>query len=181
MKEGKIMTESFGDKFRNKQQLSSENIDKEKLDEIVQAAKDEVNEYQEQETYLSHDNERLSFMIPELSNTQLAYIAKKLDMHVMQLENNSLDIDCTQKPFLTEYLNVGSKLGLFCVPELIAVFIVFVMGSIFGFNTDNVIVRGIALFVILCGLLSGLYLSFSNNKLVEKAIDNQIKNEILNK
>ena len=34
MKEGKIMTESFGDKFRNKQQLSSENIDKEKLDEI---------------------------------------------------------------------------------------------------------------------------------------------------
>ena len=175
------MAESFGDEFRNKQLLSSENIDKEKLDEIVQAAKDEVNEYQEQETYLSYDNERLSFKIPNLSGTQLAYIAKKLDMHVEQLENNSLDIVCTQKPVLTEYLNVGPKLGLFCVPELIAVFIVFVMGLIFGFNTDNVIIRGMGLFVMLFGLLSGLYLAFDNNKLVEKAINNQIKNEILNK
>lgn len=34
---------------------------------------------------------------------------------------------------------------------------------------------------ILCGLVSGLYLGFGNNKLVEKAVDNQIKNEILNK
>lgn len=175
------MTESFGDEFRNKQQLNSENIDKEKLDEIVQAAKDEVNEYQEQETYLSHDNERLSFKMPKLSDTQLAYIAKKLDMHVEQLENNSLDIACTQKPVLTKYLNVWSQLGLFCVPELIAEFFVIIMGLIFGFDTDNVIIRGMALFAILCGLVSGLYLGFSNNKLVEKAINNQIKNEILNK
>lgn len=34
---------------------------------------------------------------------------------------------------------------------------------------------------ILCGWVFGLYLGFGNNKLVEKAVDNQIKNEILNK
>lgn len=175
------MTESFGDEFRNKQQLNSENIDKEKLDEIVQAAKDEVNEYQEQETYLSHDNERLSFKMPKLSDTQLAYIAKKLDMHVEQLENNSLDIVCTQKPVLIKYLNVWSRLGLLCVPGLIAELFAIIMGLIFGFNTDNTVISFIVAFVILIGFFIGLYLGWADNKLVKKAINNQIKNEILNK
>lgn len=175
------MTESFGDEFRNKQKLNSENIDKEKLDEIVQVAKDEINEYKEVETYLDNEDEKLTFIIPKLSNAQLAYVAKKLDMHVNQLENNSIEIICDKKPELSDYLDVGTKLALICGPQLVALFIVIIIGSIFGFNTDNVIIRGIALLAILTGLFAGLYLAESNNKLVNIAINTQIKNEILNK
>lgn len=174
------MTESFGDEFRNKQ-LSSKDINKEQLDEIVKAVKSEVNEDQESETYLSHDNEKLSFKIPKLSDTQLAYIAKKLDMHVNQLTNNSIEIICDKKPELSEYLDLGTKVMLLSGPQLVALFIVITIGLIFGFNTDNVIIRGIALLAILTGLFAGLYLAESNNKLVNIAINNQIKNEILNK
>lgn len=180
MKEGKIMAESFGDEFRNKQ-LGSKDINKQELDEIVQAAKDKVNEDQDLETYLFHDSRKLSFRMPKLSDTQLAYIAKELDMHVKQLENNSLDIICIQKPNFIEYLNMGPRLALICLPPLIAIFIVLTTGSIFDFNTANVIIKFIGVLVVLCGFVTGLYLGWTNNKLVEKAINSQIKNEILNK
>lgn len=175
------MTESFGDEFRNKQQLSSENIDKEKLDEIVQAAKDEVNEYQEQETYLSHDNERLSFKMPKLSGIQLAYIAKKLDMHVEQVSDNSIQIICDKKPEFSNYLDVGTKIMLADGPQLVAIGVLAMIGLVFGFDTTNKFIMLMGSIIILAGFFIGLGLAYSNNKLVIKAIDNQIKNEILNK
>lgn len=173
------MPESFGDEFRNKQKLNSENIDKEKLDEIVQAAKNEVNEDQEQETYLSHGSRRLPFKIPKLSDTQLAYIAKKLDMHVNQLTNNSIAIICDKKPELSEYLDLGTKVMLFSGPQLVAIGVLVIIGLIFGTKGNFVIPVG--LITIFTGLFTGLDLTFTNNELVNIAINTQIENEILNK
>lgn len=173
------MTESFGDEFRNKQKLNSENIDKEKLDEIVQAAKDEVNEYKEVETYLDNEDEKLTFIIPKLSNTQLAYVAKKLDMHVNQLTNNSIEIICDKKPELSEYLDLGTKVMLLSGPQLVAIGVLVIIGLIFGTKGNFVMLMG--LITIFTGFFTGLGLVSTNNKLVSIAINNQIKNEILNK
>lgn len=173
------MAESFGDEFRNKQQLDSENIDKEKLDEIVQAAKDEVNKYKEVKTYLDNEDEKLTFNIPKLSETQLAYIAKQLDMHVTQIDDNSIKIICDKRPDWNEYLKFETKLTFFVMPQLIAIGIIVMMGSMGGICCKVASLYGGL--IILAGVVCGMGLAFSNNRFVRKSIDDQINNEILNK
>lgn len=173
------MDETFGDKYREKAKSLEKKIDKNKLDEIVIAAKDEVNECQTSYTYLDYENKGLSFVIPKLSETQLAYIAKQLDMHVTQIDDNSIKIICDKRPDWNEYLKFETKLTFFVMPQLIAIGIIVMMKSMGDICCKVASLYGG--FIILAGIVCGIGLAFSNNRFVRKSIDNQINNEILSR
>lgn len=172
--------ETFGEKYRQKAQSLEDKIDKNKLDEIVKAAKDKINEEQTSYTYLDYKNEELSFVIPKLTETQLAYIAKQLDMYVTQNDDNSIEITCNRRPEWSEYLNVGTKIMFLVGPQIVTTAIIAIIGLALG-NAYNKLAYLSGLFILFVGVTCGIWLAYSNNRFVRKSIDSQINNEILNK